>query len=110
MKNTSMKANLFRKPVTLADYHETAHFQQRVEQRHLADDQIQFTLLYGSRLFCGGARAFVVRHQDIPAWLDPKLARRYHGTVVITALDKATLITAYQDPHAFSQLKKKFRH
>jgi len=104
-----MKNNTSRRPVTLADYRETAHFQQRVEQRHLADDQIQFTLLYGSRLFCGGACAYVVRHQNIPAWLDPKLARRYHGTVVITALDEATLLTAYQNEHAYTQLKKKFR-
>ena len=105
-----MKNNITRKPATLADYRETLHFQERTEQRHLGDDQIQFALLYGSRMFCGGARAHIVRHQDIPSWMDPKLARRYHGIVVITALDEATLITAYQDPLGFSNLKKKFRN
>ena len=106
-----MKNNLSHKPVTFADYYETSHFQQRVEQRHLADDQIQFTLLFGSRLFCGGARAYVVRRQDIPAWLDPKLARRYHGIIVIISEDETTLVTAYQDPkHGYSALKKKYRN
>ena len=99
-----------RKTISLSGYRETAHFQQRVAQRHLCDDQIQFALLYGSRMFCGGARAHVVRHQDIPAWIEPKLARRYHGLVVITALDQPALLTAYQDPHAYSQLKKKYRN
>ncbi len=64
--------------------------------------------LYGSRLFCSVC-AYVVRYRVIPAWLDPESARRYYGTVVITALDEATLLTTYQDPkHGCSQLKRKF--
>ncbi len=105
-----MKSTYSRKPTTFADYRETAHFQQRVAQRHLCDDQIEFALLYGSRMFCGGACAHIVRHQDIPSWVEPKLAQRYHGTVVITALDQPALLTAYQDARAYSQLKKKFRN
>ena len=106
-----MKNTCSRKPYTFAEYRETVHFQQRVEQRHLGSDQVQFALLYGSRMFCGGACAHIVRHQDIPSWIDPKLTRRYHGAVVITALDEVTLVTAYQDSkHGYSRLKKKFRN
>ena len=105
-----MKHTYNRYPSTVADYRETAHFQQRVAQRHLCDDQIQFALLYGSHMFCGGARVHVVRRQDIPAWIEPKLVHRYHGLVVVTALDQPALLTAYQSPRSYRLLKKKYRN
>ncbi len=89
---------------------QSQHFAERQAGRHLTDDQIDFALLFGTRLYCGGARACIVRRQDIPAGLDPKVARTYHGTVVIVTLDSTTLITAYRSEHAYSDLKKKFRN
>lgn len=94
----------------LNNYRETPHFAERAAERHLSEDQVQYALLFGTRMYCGGARAYVVRHQDIPAGTDAKLVRRYHGTVVITTLDGFTLVTTYQNPHAYTTLKKKFRN
>lgn len=92
------------------NYRVSHHFTERVEARHLSEDQVQFALLFGTRVYCGGACAYIVRRQNIPIETDAKLARRYHGMVVITTLDSFTLMTAYQNPRAYVHMKKKYRH
>jgi len=107
MNNTWISCS---KTISLNNYRASQHFAQRAEARHLSEDQVQFALLFGTRMYCGGACAYIVRRQDIPVGTDAKLVRRYHGMVVITTLDSFKLVTTYQDPHAYTQMKKKFRH
>jgi hypothetical protein len=105
-----MKNTLISRFDSLNNYRETLHFAQRAVGRHLDEDQVLFALLYGTRMYCSGVRAHVVRRQDIPTDIDAKLARRYHGMVVMTTLDGYGLVTVYQNPHAYTNLKKKYRN
>ncbi len=86
----------------------TAHGLERQRQRGIGDDQLDFTLRYGTRRWSRGAILVYLRWRDIPAWVDEAYAARVHATVAVLSPDGA-LLTTYRNPNTLRRLKKRPR-
>ena len=93
---------------TLAGLAATGHSTERQRRRGITDDQLDFTLRYGTRLHVTGAVLYYLRRRDIPAWVELDYAARVHGTVAVVSRDGA-LLTTYRNPKVLRRLKKRPR-
>ena len=86
----------------------TGHGAERQRRRGITDDQLDFTLRYGTRLHVTGAVLYYLRRRDIPLWVGAEYAARVHGTVAVVSQEGA-LVTTYRNPKILHRLKKRPR-
>lgn len=91
----------------------TAHALHRQAQRNLSDDDIQFVIEHGRRVYCAGALHVFLGGRDIPA--GKAVARRYgrlEGTVLVLAgtADELVLVTAYRNRRGLKAVRAKAKY
>lgn len=75
---------------------QTHHLKQRMAQRNISPDDLDFVLQYGKEFHCAGAVHVHLRRRDIPARWQNEYAR-LEGTTVILSQDEAVAITVYRN-------------
>jgi hypothetical protein len=91
----------------------TFHALDRLAQRNLTHDEIDFIVRHGYRLRKAGAVFYQMRTRCMPDHVPPNdPLRRLVGTTVVLSPDEQTLITAYRDEKWFKRDRKKtkYRH
>lgn len=91
----------------------TVHALHRQAQRNLSDDDIQFVLMYGRRVYCAGALHVFLGGRDIPG--DKTVARRYgrlEGTTLVLAHSTGglALVTAYRNRRGLKAMRAKAKY
>lgn len=78
----------------------TKHAQQRMAQRNLSDNEVQFIINHSRPSYTAGAVFFVLRKKDIPRELrhDSAIAR-LEGATVVASRDNGDIITVYRTGH-----------
>lgn len=96
------------KRINLQDLGLTAHASQRLSQRNLSQQDIEFTLKHGRIEHCAGATVYFLGYRDIPdEYRNLKRFNRLQGTVLIISNNAPVLITAYRNRKGLRKLKKK---
>lgn len=96
------------KRINLQDLEITAHGSQRLSQRNLSRQDIEFTLKYGRIEHCAGATVYFLGYRDIPnEYRNLKRFNRLQGTVLIISKKEPILITAYRNRKGLRKLKKR---
>lgn len=75
--------------------HRNGHFQKRIAQRGLSQDDVDFVLAYGVEIHRAGAVHFLLRGKDIPDNFQREYGRLI-GTTILVATRWDTQITAYR--------------
>lgn len=75
--------------------HRNGHFQKRIAQRGLSQDDVDFVLAYGVEIHRAGAVHFLLRGKDIPDNFQRQYSRLI-GTTILVAERWETQITAYR--------------
>lgn len=91
---------------TCGEYVKTEHFIQRQQQRRISDEQVELTLQLGCRFYEGEELVYFVGRKHLPCELDPKLADRTNGTVVVVGAE-GNLLTTYRNPRFIKELKRR---
>lgn len=87
----------------------TKHARQRMAQRHLTEEHLEFVLKYGQVIHNGGAVFVFLGHRNIPDkyQADDKVAK-LEGTTLVISHDGA-LITPYKNRDALKTIKRKLK-
>ncbi|MFN8472511.1 MAG: DUF4258 domain-containing protein [Anaerolineae bacterium] len=90
----------------------TAHAVQRMAQRNLSQDDVQFVLRYGQQLHRAGALFVYLRGKDIPK---PERRNtsisRLEGTAIVLSSDGEIVATVYRNrERGLSHIRRKSRN
>ncbi len=87
----------------------TTHAQKRIQMRRVNEKLIGLALKYGVKIYNGGAKFVFVRKKDIPDDVDPEIAEKIEGLVLIMNPIDDTIITVYKNRNALKDIKKKVK-
>ena len=84
----------------------SAHFAVRQVQRGVSDEMVALALRYGRRFYEGEDRVYFLGRRQMPGEIDPRVADRANGTVVVVAPGEH-LVTTYRNPRYVRTLKRR---
>ncbi|HEX9028571.1 MAG TPA: DUF4258 domain-containing protein [Anaerolineales bacterium] len=88
------------------------HALQRMAQRGISDEEIEYVCRYGQAFHCAGSVQYFLRRKDIPITDQTKAnLRKLEGTTVL--LDRETgsiVLTVYRNKEALGQIRRKTRY
>lgn len=90
--------------------HSTTHARRRAAQRNLADDAVEYILLWGRLIHRNGVEFYLLARKDIPAQ-DRRLPQfmRLAGAAVLLSLDGA-IITLYRGVNSPRDIQRKMKY
>lgn len=90
--------------------HSTTHARRRAAQRNLADDAVEYILLWGRLIHRTGAEFYFLARKDIPApHRHLPQVMRLSGAVVLVSLDGA-VITLYRNVNSLRDIQRKMKY
>ncbi len=84
------------------------HALQRIAQRNIKKDNIEFIMKFGQKIHNGGALFVFLGKHDIPDEYqrDDQFAK-LEGSILLVSSDESCLITAYKNKQGLKQIKRK---
>ena len=85
------------------------HASQRLAQRYLSAEAVNYVMTYGQRFHCAGALICFLRRRDVPAWDRADAGwMRLAGTAVILTKDGRTVVTVWRNGrHGLKRIRHK---
>ena len=87
----------------------STHALKRISQRGISPEVIKIVLKHGTKIHRAGVLFVFMRAKDIPEGIQPSVAERLDGLIVVASSDGSKIITVYRNRKGLKEIKKKLK-